>query len=152
MQVASILRVKGPQVYTIRPEARLDEVVQKLVEFNVGSLVVVEHSFTHRGRRMIGIVTERDILRACAARKSPLETMHVSDVMTRDVISGSLADDVEHVMGVMTEHRIRHLPLVEEGMLVGIISIGDVVKAQHDKLTMENHFLKSYLHGENSVS
>lgn len=148
MQLAQILRVKGSHVYTIRPEASLDEAVQKLVEYNVGSLVVVQGGFAARDRRMIGILTERDILRACAVRRESLAGTSVAEVMTTRVIAGSLSDDVEHVMGVMTENRIRHLPVVEEGMLLGIISIGDVVKAQHDALSLENHFLKTYLHGE----
>ena len=67
--------------------------------------------------------------------------------MTRDVTTGSPDDSVEDTMGLMTELRIRHLPVVEDGQLVGLVSIGDVVKMQHDQLTMENHYLKSYLQG-----
>jgi CBS domain-containing protein len=96
---------------------------------------------------MLGIITERDILRACAARRGPLESTRVSDVMTTNVVTGSPCDSVEDTMGLMTEHRIRHLPVLENDKLVGIVSIGDIVKAQHDALTMENHYLKSYLHG-----
>ena len=67
--------------------------------------------------------------------------------MTRDMLVGSPHDSVEDAMGLMTVNRIRHLPVVEDGQLLGLISIGDVVKTQHDRLTMENHYLKSYLHG-----
>ena len=72
--------------------------------------------------------------------------------MSRDVAVGTPADSVEDTMGTMTNRRIRHLPVLDGGRLVGIVSIGDIVKAQHDQLTMENHYLKTYIHGaEDSV-
>jgi CBS domain-containing protein len=94
---------------------------------------------------MVGIITERDILRASAATRGPLESVKVRDRMTRCPIVAALHDELAEVMGVMTQHRIRHLPVVEHGKLVGIISIGDLVKAQHDELSRENHYLKSYI-------
>jgi CBS domain-containing protein len=96
---------------------------------------------------MVGIITERDILRACAAGKAPLERQHVQDVMSSNPVVGRPNDSVEDTMGVMTDRRIRHLPVLDGGMLAGLVSIGDLVKAQHDAMTMENHYLKSYLHG-----
>ena len=96
---------------------------------------------------MLGIITERDILRACAARRGSLESIEVAEVMTKDIVTASPNDSVEDIMGSMTDHRIRHLPVIENDELVGIVSIGDIVKAQHNALTMENHYLKSYLHG-----
>ena len=69
----------------------------------------------------------------------------VTDAMSRDPVTGSPSDTVEDTMGLMTERRVRHLPIVDDGRLLGIISIGDVVKAQHDNLTLENHYLKSYI-------
>ena len=95
---------------------------------------------------MVGIITERDILKAMAAYGTGFSQFKVSDVMTNDVTVGSPNDSVEDTMGLMTQLRIRHLPVVEDGMLLGLVSIGDVVKMQHDRLTMENHYLKSYLH------
>ncbi len=148
MTLQEILRAKGTAVVTVRAEATLEEVVSILVEHNIGSLVVCEPGFATRDRRLVGIVTERDILRACARHRRPLAQFLVRDVMTTDVITGALDDSVESAMGTMTEHRIRHLPVVDQGVLRGIISIGDVVKTQHDQLTLENHFLKSYLRGE----
>ncbi|HJS08702.1 MAG TPA: CBS domain-containing protein [Pirellulales bacterium] len=144
MKLADILAHKGYKVHSIRPSAMLAEVVQVLVRHNIGSLMVCENEDC---KRMLGIITERDILRACAARRGPLETTRVSEVMTTNVVTGSPCDSVEDTMGLMTEHRIRHLPVLENDELVGIVSIGDIVKAQHDALTMENHYLKSYLHG-----
>jgi CBS domain-containing protein len=144
MILQEILRVKGSRVHGIRVEATLDDVVQTLTEHNCGSLVVSERAGDSPGK-VVGIITERDILRACAARRGPLDSLSVADFMTRDMVTGSPADSVEETMGLMTDRRIRHLPILEQGELVGIISIGDVVKALHDQAAMENHYLKSYI-------
>jgi CBS domain-containing protein len=144
MKLADILAHKGHKVHSIRPTASLDEVVQVLVRHNIGSLVVCPEEDC---KRVLGIITERDILRACAAHRGSLEAIEVSEVMTVDLVTGAPGDSVEDTMGLLTEHRVRHLPVVENDELIGIISIGDIVKAQHDALTMENHYLKSYLHG-----
>ena len=146
MTLQDILRAKGSAVHTITADASLEDVVQKLVKFNCGSLVVCEAGGCDNGK-MVGIISERDILRACAAQKMPLSNYKVADTMTREVITGSPSDSVEDTMGLLTEHRVRHLPIVETQRLLGIVSIGDIVKAQHDSLTMENHYLKSYIHG-----
>ncbi len=147
MTLHDILRNKGANVMTIGPDATLADVAQTLVRHNIGSLLVCQPD-NSRGQRLLGIITERDLVRACARNATtPLERMKVADVMVRDVITVSPADSVEDTMGLMTERRIRHLPVVEEDRLVGIISIGDVVKAQHDSLTLENHYLKSYIQG-----
>src|SRR5262245_7792382 len=139
MLLAEILGAKGRIVHSCSPEDTLADVVDLMVGHNIGSLVVL------KGGEMIGIITERDILRASAATRGPLEFVHVHERMTRCPIVASPQDDLPDVMGVMTERRIRHLPVVERGQLVGIISIGDLVKAQHDELSRENHYLKSYI-------
>ncbi len=139
MQLRDILGVKGRIVHTCSPDDTLIDVVDLLVGHNIGSLVVCQDG------DMVGIITERDILRASAATRGPLDGAKVRDRMTRLPIVASPYDAVTEVMGVLTEHRIRHLPVVERGQLVGIISIGDLVKAQHDELSRENHYLKSYI-------
>jgi CBS domain-containing protein len=149
MTLQSILHAKGAQVYSIDPQATLDDVVQKLVRHNIGSLMVCEKEDC---RRIVGIITERDILRATAAHRGPLDQIKVAEVMTPHPITGSPHDTVEDTMGLMTNRRIRHLPLLENGVLVGIVSIGDLVKAQHDRLSMENHYLMSYIHGDADVT
>jgi CBS domain-containing protein len=146
MTLQEILRRKGSKVHSISPDATLDDVVQKLVEYNCGSLVVCERG--HDGQAsgtLIGIVTERDILRACAARRGPLDQIIVRDAMSRDLITGTPDDSIEDTMGLMTDRRIRHLPILVDDRLAGMISIGDVVKAHHDEVAMENHYLKSYI-------
>jgi CBS domain-containing protein len=145
MDLREILHIKGHVVHTIGQNATLEDVVQKLVRNNCGSLVVRDDD--SNSGRMIGIITERDILRACAKHQSPLSTLSVGEIMTTDVAIGSPTDSVEDTMGLMTRLRIRHLPVVEDGQLLGLVSIGDVVKMQHDRLTMENFYLKSYLQG-----
>jgi CBS domain-containing protein len=139
MTLQHILNVKGRQVFTISPDKSLQDVVNMLVDFRCGSLVVCE------GEQMVGIITERDILRACAESPGTLAGITVQQRMTRDVVTCSPDCEVETIMGLMTEHRVRHMPLLEDGRLVGLISIGDIVKAQHDQLCLENHYLKSYI-------
>ncbi|MGD9724081.1 MAG: CBS domain-containing protein [Pirellulales bacterium] len=151
MTLRDILHSKGAVVHTIGPDATLENVVLTLVKHNCGSLVVCAGEVVDRcggpAERMVGIITERDILRACAARRGSLAEMTVAEVMTRDVATGSPDDSVADTMGLMTQRRIRHLPVLEGGQLVGLISIGDVVKSQHDQLSLENHYLKSYIQG-----
>lgn len=137
--VREILQTKGDAVYSIKPTETLAAAVRQLNEHNCGSLVVCD------GDQLIGIITERDILHAVADLEEQLRQISVESRMTADVITGNLEDRVDDVMGVMTDNRIRHLPVVEEGRLAGLISIGDVVKAHHAQLSIENHYLKSYI-------
>jgi CBS domain-containing protein len=139
MLVRDILQSKGMTVYDCSPDDTLADVVDLLVQHNIGSLVVMSHN------EMVGIITERDILRAVAITRGPLEFFRVHERMTRCPLVAAPGDDVADAMCTMTERRIRHLPVVEHGKLVGIISIGDLVKAQHDELCRENHYLKSYI-------
>ena len=145
MLLQEILGHKGFVVHSIRPEATLDDVAQTLVRHNCGSLIVSE---SDSSTTMLGIITERDLLRACAARRCQLDQLRVRDHMSGNITTATPTDSVEDTMGLMTELRIRHLPVVKDGHLVGIVSIGDIVKAQHDHLTMENHYLKTYIHGD----
>jgi CBS domain-containing protein len=144
MTLSEILKVKGSTVFTIHPEATLQEVVQELVRNNVGAILVCGRDL-EQGERLLGIITERDITRICAAGRGPLAEIRVEEVMTTRLVTGSPSDSVEAAMGLMTSHRIRHVPVLAEGRLVGIVSIGDVVKSQHDRLAMENQFMKKYI-------
>lgn len=139
MLVRDILAEKGKLVHTCAPDDTLADVVDLLVGHNIGSLVVMKDG------EMVGIVTERDILRACAGAHGALDRVSVRERMTRCPATISPHDEIADVMCVMTERRIRHLPVVEGGSLVGIISIGDTVKAQNEELCRENHYLKSYI-------
>jgi CBS domain-containing protein len=148
MVLREILHAKGGKVYTIDPEATLDEVVRRLVEHNIGSLVVCGHRVdTAEAADLLGIITERDILRACASERGSLAGTLVREAMSTRLITGTPDSPVEEIMGLMTDNRIRHLPVLAEGRLCGIVSIGDVVKAQHDRLAMENRFMQDYIRG-----
>ncbi len=144
MTLQDILKAKGTTVYTIPPETTVQNVIRKLVEYNVGSLVVCDRDPVE-GEKLVGIIAELDILHPCAPGPTSVFEKPVSEVMTTDLITGSPADSVEQTMGLMTAKRIRHLPVVHQGRLVGMISIGDVVKAQHDRLAVENQFMKDYI-------
>ena len=139
MFVKDILRDKGHDVFTIDSRVTLMEVVDELVDQKVGSLVVTENG------KMAGIITERDILKASAQTHRPFTETPVADVMKRNLVTAQPTDKVGDLMGVMTERRIRHLPVVDGDDLVGIVSIGDVVKAQDAELRAENQFLKEYI-------
>ena len=127
MNVSSILGRKGGKVITCRPEQSIRQALALLAEHNIGALVVVDALGVPAG-----IVSERDIVRE-AARDERLFARTVGEIMTRDLVVGVPEDDLRAVRDTMTERRIRHLPVVAEGRLVGIVSIGDIVKAERDQ-------------------
>ena len=126
MNIASLLAKKGPKVVTVQPEQTIRQALALLAEHNIGALVVVD-----RDGAPVGILSERDVVRS-AVREEAVFAKTVSALMTKDVIVGVPQDDLESVGHTMTTRRIRHLPVVDQRRLVGIISIGDVVKAQRD--------------------
>src|SRR4030095_10616388 len=126
MTIASILATKGNKVVTIRPEQSIRDALRVLADHNIGALVAIDPS-----RRPVGILSERDVVRA-AVRDEAVCGRAVSQLMTRDVIVGAPGDDLAAVGQTMIQRRIRHLPVVEGGKLIGMVSIGDVVKAQRD--------------------
>ncbi|MGD2153200.1 MAG: CBS domain-containing protein [Gemmatimonadales bacterium] len=142
MRIKDILREKGSDVVTIVPGATVRDAIVRLNEHNIGSLVV-----TTENGVVVGIITERDILREVAERCEEAQAREVIDVMTREVIIGVPEDDLDYVMGVMTKNRIRHLPVLSETGLVGIISIGDVVNKSLRETAFENRMLRDYIHG-----
>jgi CBS domain-containing protein len=146
MVLQDILALKGSAVHFLGPEVRLDEVARTLVERKVGALLICRTDVSGR-REMLGIVTERDILYHCARSHLPLSAVPVTEVMTTTLITASPNDTVEQIMGQMTDRRIRHMPVLDDGNLVGIVSIGDLVKAQHDRLALENRFMQNYIQG-----
>jgi CBS domain-containing protein len=127
MNIASILATKGDKVVTIRAEQTIREALGVLAQHNIGALVVVDAAL-----RPIGILSERDIVRAAAKNEAVFPQL-VSQLMTRDLVLGSPGDDVGAVGHTMVQRRIRHLPVLDGGKLVGMVSIGDVVKAQRDQ-------------------
>ena len=141
MNLQNILNQKGDKVFSIEASASIADAVQELVRNNCGSLMVKD------GEKIVGIITERDVLRTCAEVEKPLSEVPVEARMTREVVTAHPGAPISEAMGLLTRRRIRHLPVFERGTMLGMISIGDVVKAQHASLTMENHYLKEYLMG-----
>jgi CBS domain-containing protein len=144
MLIQEILEAKGHAVTTIGPEASLADVANMLVKHKIGSLLICRHDEAGE-MELLGIVTERDILYQFASAPEESANVPVAEIMTKEIISAAPSDSVEQILGVMTAKRIRHLPVLHEGRLVGIVSIGDLVKAQHDRLAMENRFMKDYI-------
>lgn len=142
MQVAELLRGKGSTVATVRPDTTIAVVVERLRSENIGAMVV-----SNNGESIDGIVSERDIVRALRPTNN-LEDQTAADIMTVDVITCAPRDRVDELMVLMTEKRIRHLPVEVDGSLAGIISIGDVVKCRVTELEHEAQALTDYIqHG-----
>jgi CBS domain-containing protein len=144
--IQDILNRKGTVVHAVSPGTRLDEVARTLVERRIGSLLVTRQGPSGEPE-LLGIVTERDILYHTAKSNLPLAEVEVTTVMSSPLITALPTDSIDQVMGLMTNKRIRHVPVVCEGRLIGLVSIGDLVKAQHDRLAMENKFMKDYISG-----
>ena len=140
MNVASILAAKGNSVFTAPPTATVADIVATLQERNIGSIVISDD-----GARVLGIVSERDIVRDLALHGSSVLTRHVSDVMTPNVVTCSVGDSVNDLMSTMTAKRIRHLPVVDRGRLCGVISIGDVVKYRLEEVESEANAMREYI-------
>ncbi|HYD28233.1 CBS domain-containing protein [Brevundimonas sp.] len=139
MLVAEILKDKGDAVYSIRPDARLGDACGELDRLRVGALVVCDDD------RVVGVLSERDVVRAVASRGAGALDLPVSDFMTAEVVFAAPAESVAILMGRMTDRRIRHLPVLREGRLAGVISIGDVVKCQIAEATQEAESLRTYI-------
>ncbi len=140
MRIKDVLRGKGNRVVTVRPDATVRELLALLAEHNVGALVVSDD-----GAAVAGIVSERDVVRRLGERGSELLAATVGEIMTAEVRTATLDEDLDGLMRLMTDHRIRHVPVVVEGRLSGIVSIGDVVKHRLDELESESHQLRAYI-------
>ena len=136
MNVGSILQRKGTEVATIAPGTSIKRAVGWLRAKNVGALVVTSND------AILGIISERHIVRAFSQYGEPVASMQVRDIMTHGLITVSLEDDLTHIMHLMTRYRVRHMPVVRDGKLAGIISIGDVVKHRLDDLELEASALR----------
>ena len=140
MTVRGILSRKGRDVTTIAPTATLAEAVKLLAEHRIGAIVV-----TGADARVAGILSERDIVRVLAERGAHVLDENVAGVMTRKVVTCAEGDTVANLMERMTAHKFRHLPVVEQGRLVGIVSIGDVVKQRVEEIEGESNALREYI-------
>ena len=140
MNVEAILRSKGRSVATIRPDATVAAAVRELKTRGIGALLVSED-----GKQVAGILSERDIVHALAEQGAGLLATTVDRLMTRKVITCLPEDTVSDLMGRMTQHRFRHLPVVKDGALLGIVSIGDLVKNRIEEVEFEANSLRSFI-------
>jgi CBS domain-containing protein len=141
MKISDVIRGKSSrEVITISPESSVRELLALLAEHNIGAVIV-----SSQGAQVDGIVSERDVVRKLNGDDSVLDAP-VQQIMTAIVQTAELNQDVDELMAQMTEHRIRHVPVVADGRLTGIISIGDVVKSRIGELEFERDQLDSYVH------
>lgn len=144
MNVESILRTKGSKVITVTPDASIGEVARTLRKAAIGAAIVSQD-----GRRVLGIISERDIVTGLSdpTRRDNLLEMPAKALMTRKVVTCAPEDSVETCMSLMTERRCRHLPVLRDGTLVGVVSIGDLVKHRLGELEKEAGFLREMIAG-----
>ncbi|MFJ6674099.1 CBS domain-containing protein [Actinosynnema sp. NPDC091369] len=141
MRIADVLRNKGSAVATVESRASVAELVAALAEHNVGAMVVLGSG------GIAGIVSERDVVRRLHDRGGELLAAPVSEIMTSEVFTCTPRDSVDSLTVLMTEQRIRHVPVVDDGELVGIVSIGDVVKSRINQLQEDHDQLTAYIQG-----
>jgi len=141
MRVANILTVKGDDVISVEPNTTIIEVAKVLKSKRIGAILVIE------GGSIAGIISERDIARGLPNYGEKILSMPVSDLMTKKVTTCTSDASIDEIMEMMAENRIRHLPVVDDGKLVGFISVGDVVKNRVEELVAEEEQLRSYVSG-----
>ncbi|PIQ85043.1 MAG: hypothetical protein COV74_10620 [Candidatus Omnitrophica bacterium CG11_big_fil_rev_8_21_14_0_20_45_26] len=142
MKVSEILAVKGSKVWSVKANTTIHDAVRVLVSQKIGALLVLDDK-----NDIIGILTERDIMRACYEYGTALTSTLVEKVMTARVMIATPDDDLDYAMNMMTQNRIRHIPVMDKDKLQGMISIGDVVKALLRESQVQIRYLKDYLHG-----
>jgi len=143
MKVKDILAKKGESIYTILEEKTVYDAISELVKHGIGALLVL-----NQDKSLVGIISERDILRVCHKHADKLKSLQVKEVMTKELIVSTLEEDIENVEYVMTDNRIRHLPIMSGTELAGVISIGDIVKNKLTVTTVENLYLRDYIQGK----
>ena len=139
MRIANVLRAKGPVVATVTPNASVASVVAEMAERRVGAVVVVH------GSAVVGMVWERDFVRLLHQHGASLVAAPVSEIMNVEVVSCVPTDEVDDILRTMTDRRIRHLPVIVDGELTGIVSMGDLVKARIGELEADRAYLQSYI-------
>jgi CBS domain-containing protein len=142
MKIKDILLEKGPEVFTIGADKTLDQAIKVLALNRVGALLVLDSS-----ANIVGMLSERDIIRTLHSSPNNFFTLPVRSVMTKHIIVIEPEDDTEYAESIMTDNHIRHLPVLHDKALVGIISIGDIVKATMGSIRADNKYLMDYISG-----
>lgn len=142
MKVKHILKNKGPEVFTIGEEKTVFDALRILVNNNIGVLLVL-----NSGAKIVGIFSERDMIKEVYNNPEGFRSKLVKECMTKKIIFVEPEDEMSYVESIMTENHIRHLPILDNNVLVGLISIGDIVKSQLSNTQFENKYLKDYISG-----
>ena len=140
VKISMILDNKGRDVYSISPQSSLREMADEMLVKKIGSLVV-----TDKNGILVGIISERDFLSIVGKHAKDWEDISVCDVMTKEVVTATPEDTLEQVMSQMTQHHIRHIPVMKNNKIVGVLAIGDIINALFDKTLFQNKLLKSYI-------
>ena len=140
VKISTILDNKGSVVYSISPENTLKQMADEMLAKKIGSLLV-----TNKEDTLVGIISERDFLTIVGEHTKDWEDITVSDVMTKEVITTTAEDTLEQVMSIMTEHHIRHIPVMGNDKIVGVLALGDIINALLDKSLFQNKLLKRYI-------
>ncbi|UCG61031.1 MAG: CBS domain-containing protein [Candidatus Zixiibacteriota bacterium] len=145
MLVKNLLESKPRQIVSTRPHASVDEAMDLLIRNNIGCLPVLDDS-----GELIGIISDKDIFKRIHETKGQYHDMTVKDVMTTNVIVGLPDDDISYIAGMMKKNWIRHVPIVEQGEVVGLVSLRDILKTVSKTTDIENRYLKMYMDGLHS--
>ena len=140
VKISTILDNKGSVVYSVSPENTLKQMADEMLAKKIGSLLV-----TDKEGALVGIISERDFLTIVGEHTKDWEDITVSDVMTKEVITTTAEDTLEQVMSIMTEHHIRHIPVMGNDKIIGVLALGDIINALLDKSLFQNKLLKRYI-------
>lgn len=141
MKIRDVLKDKGLEFIAVDSNATVDIAINKMVDRNIGAILVMDSG------KLAGMFTERDVLKCWASRGEDFSKVPIRDVMTKDILIAEPDDDLNYAMTIMINKKIRHLPVIEKGKIVSVISIRDMVKAQVSNLQAEVHYLKDYITG-----
>ena len=141
MKIRDLIRDKGLEFIAVDSNATVDIAINKMVDRNIGAILVMEEG------KLAGLFTERDVLRCWATKGENFCRIPIKDVMTKDLVIAEPDDEVNYAMTIMINKKIRHLPVIEKGKIISVVSIRDMVKAQVSNLQAEVHYLKDYITG-----
>ncbi len=142
MKVLDLLKNKQEEVFTTEPNVPIPRIMAKLIEHQISCLPVVDSDGD-----LIGIISDKDIFRAVYKDPETFTNRTVAELMTTDLIVGVYDDELDYIAGLMTQNRVRHIPIVEGKKIVGLLSVGDIVKARLKDIEVENRYLKQYIDG-----
>ncbi|MEM6998433.1 MAG: CBS domain-containing protein [Pseudomonadota bacterium] len=140
MKIKAILEKKGMNIFSITPDKTLGDMAEEMISRHIGSLLVLNEDGS-----MAGIITERDFLRNVSKAGKDWAEVIIDDVMTKNLITAELDEDIKQVMAKMSENRIRHIPVINENKVAGLLSVVDIVRALHEETSFQNEIMKRYI-------